>query len=587
MSSSSLRQVLVGPARAETRALSRAALLEAVGTTVDLARPWPLALAVDWAIDGRDRPAFLAPVSGELLLVACGVAAVALSGCSGLVAAAATRTAESAAEWIGARLRDQAFSHSLRLPLRWHHEVRSGELVARLTADVGRLLDAVVAVTVTLLPGLLTLAGVLALLLLTDPLLAAIGLLVIPVLAVLSTRQRRLVRASQVDARAASGRLTGTLTDLVRNVATVQAFGRADRAEESFGRRNRDLLDRGLRAVDVESRWAPRCDIVMAVGAGLVLVVGGLQVRDGTQTTGHLLVVVAYLRELYAPVRGLTRLSVVLAKATASADRVAEVLRPPVAAPSRPQRDAGDRSAPARVDLVGFHDVTFGYEPGRPVIDGLDLEVRRGETVCVLGPSGSGKSTLLMLLLRLYDIDDGAITLNGADIRDLEVGSLRERIAYVPQDPWLLDASLADNVAFGAPRATRAAVVRACRAAQVEEFAARLPHGIDTQLGEGAVRLSGGQRRRVALARAVVSPAEVLLLDEPTASLDADAARAVARTIRAATRDRTTLIVTHDPMLAEIADRTVVLGLRVQAAVAAPAARPGYAATPVPEPTPT
>lgn len=305
-----------------------------------------MAPALDWA-------------SPEAVLVAAGIATVLVSAAGGLLDMAAVRAGERAAERIGARLRATVFAHSLTLSLRWHGRVRSGELVSRLTTDVGRLLDAVVATTVSLVPDLVAVAGVLVLLVLLDPGLAVLGLIVVPVLAVLSVRQRRVVRRTQVAARAAAGSLNGITTDLFRNVAAVQAFGRFDRATQDFGRRNEDLLTVEIAAVDTEARWAPRSGVVLAVGAGLVLVIGGLGVRSGLQTTGHLLVVIAYLGALYGPVRGLTRLSVVLAKASASADRVAEVLESDDRVPPS-ERPVEMSAGPVGLEL---RDVTFGYVP--------------------------------------------------------------------------------------------------------------------------------------------------------------------------------------------------------------------------------
>jgi ATP-binding cassette subfamily B protein len=206
-----------------------------------------------------------------------------------------------------------------------------------------------------------------------------------------------------------------------------------------------------------------------------------------------------------------------------------------------------------------FANVGFGYDSARPVLDGFDLTVRAGQTVCLYGPSGAGKSTILHLLLRLYDVDEGAVLIDGIDLRDISQQSLRRRIAFVPQDPWLFDASIADNIAYGSPTATRHGVLAAGRSALVDEFALRLPDGYESPVGEGAARLSGGQRRRVALARAAVSDAPLVLMDEPTASLDHAAAAKVIDAIRTSTAGRTVLVVTHDRDLAEIADRVVEL----------------------------
>ena len=260
-----------------------------------------------------------------------------------------------------------------------------------------------------------------------------------------------------------------------------------------------------------------------------------------------------YLSTLYSPVRGLSRLSGVLAKSGASATRLLEVLD----CDERIVNGPITRYAPPLQHDLRFHGVRFGYSPEQVVLDDFDLVVRTGETVCLFGPSGVGKSTVLQLVLRLYDVDGGAILLDGVDLRAIDLDSLHHRIAFVPQDPWLLDASIAENIAFGVAHATRHDVERAAHDALVTEFTDRLPEGLRTQVGEGGVTLSGGQRRRVALARALVSAAPLLLLDEPTASLDRAAAAAVHAAIRRSVAGRTALLVTHDPALADLADRVV------------------------------
>jgi ATP-binding cassette subfamily B protein len=553
---------VAGPnARSELRPFGAATVLGIIGVGLDLARPWPLALAIDYAIAGRD----LAGMSPATLLVAAAIAVVVLTAVSGLIDMAAVVCAERAAERVGARLRQDIFDRSMELSLRWHDRTRSGELISRLTTDVGRLLDALVAISSTLLPDAIRLAVVLVILVVFNPLLALVALAVVPVLMLFAVRQRRLVRSVQQDARAESGRFAGAATDLVRNVRAVQAFGRAPRTSAVFRARNDALLDVSLRAVSTEARWAPVADIVLAIGSGLVLIVGGREVLDGRLSTGDLLVVMTYLSALYSPVRGLSRLSGMLAKSTASATRVREVLQCGELIPDRP----GARPAPALKNDVRLDAVHFAYDAGQPVLDGFDLTLRAGETVCLFGPSGAGKSTILHLLLRLYDVDGGAILIDGVDVRDIAQHSLRRRIAFVPQDPWLFDATIAENIAYGSPNATRHGVLAAGRRALVDEFADQLPDGYDTVVGEGAARLSGGQRRRIALARAAVSDAPLVLLDEPTSSLDHESATAVIDAIRRSTTGRTVLLVTHDRDLADLADRVVVVdrhastGLRV------------------------
>ncbi|MDQ1662994.1 MAG: ATP-binding cassette, subfamily bacterial [Blastococcus sp.] len=525
-------------------------------TACRLAEPWPLALAIDFALAGRPLTGSMRPLSGldrTGLLVVAGVATVVFSSIGGLLGAASTSLSERAAERIGGALRAAVFAHVLSLSLRWHDRTRTGEVISRLTSDVSRVLDALIAVCTSLLPNALLLAGSFTVLVLVDPELAALGLLVMPALAWLTARQRHRVRAAEFAAREASGRLTATATDLLRNVRAVQAFGRLDRAVALFGRPNDRVVDAEMRAVTTGARWTPVPDIVLAFGTGAVLVAGGLQVRSGLLTVGELLVVLMYLGDVESPVRSLVRLTSVRAKAAASAMRLFEVLgcTEAVREPAVPQ------PVPQVREGLRMVSVRFSYTEDRPVLADFDLEVAAGETVCLFGPSGAGKSTVLQLMLRLYDVDAGQVLVDGVDVRDLSPIELRHQLAFVPQDPWLLDGTIAENIAFGSSTATRAQVLAAGRAAWVDEFAFGLPEGYDTSLGESGVRLSGGQRRRVALARAVVSAAPVVLLDEPTTSLDAEAARQVIGAIRSATRDRTVLLVTHDPVLAAIADRTV------------------------------
>ena len=553
---------VAGPAaRGEARPLVVSAVLGTVSIALDLARPWPLALAIDYAIARRA----LFGLSPSALLVLAGVAVVLLTAVSGVIDMAADVSAENAAERIGARLRQDLFERAMSLSLRWHDRMRSGELISRLTTDVGRLLDAIVAISATLLPSTIRLVAVLVILAVVNPALVLVALAVVPVLLTFAVRQRRTVRALQRDARAESGRFAATATDLVRNVRAVQAFGRADRAGAVFRDRSLALRDINQRSISTEARWSPVADVVLALGSGLVLVVGGQQVLAGRLSTGELLVVMTYLGALYSPIRGLSRLAGVLAKSSASAIRVQEVLSGDERVTDRP--DA--RPAPRLTCGVRFEQVGFGYDRERPVLEGFDLALRAGETVCLYGPSGAGKSTILHLLLRLYDVDSGAILLDGVDLRDITQHTLRSRIAFVPQDPWLFDATIAENIAYGSSTATRHGVLAAGRAALVDEFALQLPAGYDSPVGEGAARLSGGQRRRIALARAAVSTAPLVLMDEPTASLDHTSAGSVIDAIRRSTAGRTVLLVTHDRDLAAIADRVVDIdaagpaGLRV------------------------
>jgi ABC-type multidrug transport system fused ATPase/permease subunit len=278
-------------------------------------------------------------------------------------------------------------------------------------------------------------------------------------------------------------------------------------------------------------------------------------VTSGRISLGTLLVVLAYLSSLYGPIRALARLARTLARGAASRERILEVLDSGEVVPEAPEPlPAG----PPRRGLA-LRGVWFAYAEGAPVLRHLDLEVAAGERVCVVGPTGAGKSSLLSLLLRFYDPGAGVVELDGTDLRDLELGLLRHQFALVPQDPWMLDGTIADNISLGRPDASQDELEAAARATLVDELVERLPEGWHTQIGEGGVRLSGGQRRRVALARAILRDASVLLLDEPTSGLDAASEQAVLDALDRVAENRTVLAVSHRLSLAARSDRVVVL----------------------------
>ena len=538
--------------------LSLASGLILVETLLDLARPWPLKLAVDNAIGGQ-------PVGGPLgvldQLGPAGLAAVAAGAGIGLVGVGAlvgyliTYLTSATAERVGADLRESVFGRLLGLGLPFHDRHRSGDLVTRLTGDVARVEDSMVAWFTVLVPEVLTLAGMIVVVLAVDLTLGLAALAVVPPLALVVALRRRRIRVAQRASRDADAALASEATEVLRNVRVVQAFTREGEAGGQFSGRSRSAVRAALGAMDLEARWSPVADLLLAAGGGLVLWLGVTAVTSGRMTLGTLLVVLAYLSSLYGPIRALARLARTLARGAASRERILEVLDSGEVVPEAAEPL---QAGPPRQGLA-LRGVWFAYAEGAPVLRHLDLEVAAGERVCVVGPTGAGKSTLLALLLRFYDPDAGVVELDGTDLRDLDLASLRRQLALVPQDPWMLDGTVADNVRFGRPGATREELEAAARATRVDELIQRLPDGWETEIGEGGVRLSGGQRRRVALARAILRDASVLLLDEPTSGLDAASEQAVLDALDRAAEGRTVLSVSHRLSLAARADRVVVL----------------------------
>jgi ATP-binding cassette subfamily B protein len=544
--------------RAYLRPLMMATVLTLTEVALDLARPWPLKIVVDNGLGHEPLTGWLSPLAAFSPVALAGVGAVATVLIVAATAAVAYQSAALigvCAERIGADLRSSCMSTLLRLSMRYHDRNRSGELANRLVSDVNRVVDAVVVWFSTVIPEAIALVGMLALLLVIDPLLGLTGIAVAPMLALIIVVRRRRVREAQRRARELSGALAAHSTDLLRNVRSVQAFHRFADADDSFGTHNRSALGSNVSALLLEARLRPATDLVLAFGTAGVLFLGVARVDSGHLTLGTLLVVMSYLSGLYAPIRSLSRLNNTLTRGAASRDRLAEVLDSGESVQERP--DAVP--APRITRDLTFEQVSFGYRAGTPVLADMDLTVRVGRTVCVVGASGAGKSTMLSLLLRLYDPSEGAIRIDGVDIRHCTLESLRERVAYVPQDPWLLDGTILDNIVFGRRGVDLADAVSVARQCLVEDFVRRLPEGYATPVGENGVLLSGGERRRLAIARAVLRSADILLLDEPTSGLDAGSEAVVVAALKRAARGRTVVMVSHRLNLACDADTVVVL----------------------------
>ncbi len=535
--------------------LGVAAALILAEAALELARPWPLKLVVDQGLSQEPFPGWAGGLAGLgvwQLAVAAGAAVVVLSLAAATASAGSAVLVGRVAERIGTTLRSRLVSRLLDQPPAFFRRHRTAELVNRLTSDVRRVEDSVVAWWEVAVPEAVVLVGTLVMLAVIDPVLAATALAVCPVLAGVIVLRRRLVRRAQGRAREQEGRLSEHAQDLVRNVRVVQAFGRQREMNADFDRLSQRARHANVAALTVEARLGPLADVVLALGSAGVLVLGAVRVQQGSMTTGTLLVAITYVAGLYVPLRSLTSLAATLARAEASRDRLREVFATRVVRPADglPVRDLrGD---------VTLESVRFGYD-ARPVLDDVDLAFPAGRVTALTGPTGAGKTTILNLLLRFEEPSSGLVTIGGRDLRMLAVDGVRRRIAYVPQESWFLDDTIRGNIALGNPGATDEEIRSAADSALVGAFADRLSAGLDTLVGESGLLLSGGERKRLAIARAVVRRADLFLLDEPTAGLDDVAAETVLAAISASTAGHTAIVVTHDPRVVRWADEVVHL----------------------------
>ncbi len=335
--------------------------------------------------------------------------------------------------------------------------------------------------------------------------------------------------------------MASLVQESVTSKNVVQAFAREEQEKERFARESEESLDAGLEKVKVSKGFARTVEVIIAVGTAIVVYIGARRALEGYITPGDLIVFMAYLKDLYKPAGGLSELIMKFSGSLVCGERVAEILETKVKVADAP----GAIDAPPFKGEVVFENVTFGYDPGRPVLKDISFKVNPGEMVALIGSSGTGKSTIVNLLLRFYDPWEGRILIDGQDIRRYTLKSLREQISVVLQSPLLFQRTVRENIAYGNPEAGLEETVDAAKGAQAHDFIMGLSHRYDTFLGEGGTNLSGGQRQRIALARAILKDVPIFVLDEPVTGLDAAAEAKLGETLDRLMKGKTTFIIAH------------------------------------------
>jgi ATP-binding cassette, subfamily B, bacterial len=544
--------------------ITLALLVSVVGSLTDLLRPWPLKIIVDNVVSAKPHhhPQFVESLiialagHGRTWLLLASVALVLLvAAVGGLCDFAQTFWMSDAGQRVVFALRSALYGHIQRLSLSFHDERRTGDLVARVTGDIQAIQVMVTTGLLSLLSNGLTLAGMVVIMAVMDWQFAALALSVTPLLFVIVFRYTRRIKQASRLARRKEGEVTAVAQETFAAMRLVQAFTREDYEEERFRRQNEESLSANLETTTLQAQFAPLVDILVALGTCLIIFAGTERVLQGRLTVGGLLVFLSYLGQLYGPMRQLSKLTTVMSRATASAERIAEIMDTAPEIVDQPDAMAAAH-VHGRVEFCGVH---FAYTPGTPVLRGIDLCVEPGQTIALVGATGAGKSSLVSLLLRFYDPQEGRILLDGVDLRRLTLSSLRACISIVPQESVLFRTTIRENIAYGRPEATMEEIVAAAKAANAHEFIVRLPQGYETVIGERGETLSGGQRQRVAIARAMIRNAPILILDEPTSSLDAAAEALTLEALERLRCGRTTFIIAHRLSTVRTADQIVVL----------------------------
>jgi ATP-binding cassette subfamily B protein len=452
-------------------------------------------------------------------------------------------------------LRTRVFDHFQRLSLSFHERYTSGRVISRLTSDMDAITEVLDGGLEDLATAVLSILSIAVIILLLDVPLGLVTLAVFPLLVWLSLWFRSRSAAAYRRTREAIALVIVQFTESLGGIRAVQAFRREPRNQEIFDSLNQRYRQANGRSYRLLALYGPAIKLLGNTTIAVVLLYGGQRVLDHRMTVGVLAAFLLYLRRFFDPMQELSQFYNSLQSGSAAVEKLAGVLEegPSVPEPPRPV----PLHAPA--GAVRFDRVRFGYRGDRPVIRRLDLEIPAGQTVALVGATGAGKTTIARLLARFYDPVEGTVTLDGVDLRRLSERDLRRAVVIVTQESFLFSGTVADNVAFGRPGASRAEIEEAARAIGADEFIAALPDGYDTDVRKRGGRLSAGQRQLVAFARAFLADPAVLVLDEATSSLDVPSERQVQRALRTILAERTALIIAHRLSTVEIADRVLVL----------------------------
>jgi ABC-type multidrug transport system fused ATPase/permease subunit len=484
--------------------------------------------------------------------------------CIGLVAAGLLRLVFSVARRIISGrvslaveydLRNGLYGHLQALELGFFDRQQTGQLMSRATVDLQSIRFFLGYGLVWIAQSGLTILFAAVAMFAKDPSLAALSLAPVPFVVAVAARYGRKSRPALSEVQQRIAELTAEAEENISGVRVVKAFAAEPRQLERFRGAVRRVFDQAMLTNRLSAFYQPFIGFLPQLGLAAILVVGGRRVISGSLSAGDFAAFYTYLLMLISPMRSLGIALSFGQRATASGVRLFQLLdrAPRLASPP----DA--RPLPAGNGRVELRGVSFGYEDGPPVLADIDLAVDGGTTVALVGGTGSGKSTLVGLLSRQYDVTEGSVLIDGADVRELELGSLRRQIGVVTDDPFLFSASVHDNIAYGRPDATREEVQRAAERAQAAGFIAELPEGYDTVVGERGFTLSGGQRQRLAIARALVTDPRILVLDDATSSVDASTEQAIKQALREAMRGRTTFVIAHRLSTIALADDIVVL----------------------------
>jgi subfamily B ATP-binding cassette protein MsbA len=524
------------------------ALLAVVGETVtDLAEPFPLKIVLDNLLQSKPLHGWMGEVVGwlgtdKLAVLNFAVAAVAVIAVVGAASSYLEKyLTTSVGQWVMHDLRRTLYHHIHRLSLAEHDQKRTGDLIGRVTSDIEAIQSFITTALMGILTNILTLVGIIGIMFYMNWRFTLISLAVAPVLFLAVYFFTRRIKKASRDVRKKQSELLSLVEEVLSSIRVVKAFAREDYEEERFERQSLQNVETALVARSIKMKLSPVVEIIVATGTCLMLGYGARLVLAGQLTPGALVVFLLLLGKMYKPMRDLAKMTDTVSNAAVGFERIREVLETDSGMRDLPHA----RPAPRFKGKIEFDKVSFGYNPDQLILKDVSFQIEPGQIAAFVGPTGGGKSTIISLVARFYDPLSGEVKIDGTNIRNYTMKSLRQQISFVLQDTLLFHAPIWENIAYGRPEANRAEIIEAAKLANAHEFIEKMPEGYDTMVGERGVTLSGGQRQRIAIARAVIRNTPILVLDEPTSGLDAASEQVVFEALDHLMEGRTSIVIAH------------------------------------------
>ena len=557
---------LIRPYRGTLMVILIAMLVE---TAMSLATPWPLKIVLDNVVEHHKLAPWLGQLIGPLLesgprLQVAALAAIAFVAIA-MVGAAASYVdnyyTESVGQWVAHDLRMRTYHHLQRLSLGYYSTHQTGAILSTITADIQTIQGFASSSTLDILVDLLTIVSMLGLMFWLNWDFTLIAVAVTPFLLLFVSRFKRAVKKATHEVRKEQSEILAVVQQGLESMQVIKAFGQEKAEEDLLAGVSRATVTAALKARSIKSLLSPVVTVTVAFCTAIVLWRGAALILHGAMTIGSLTVYLAYLTKFFKPVKDLATTTNAVAQAAVGAERVRTILDTDAIIPEK--RDALEPKALR--GGIEFDHVAIGYDSETAVLQDVSFRIEPGQFVGIVGPTGSGKSTVVSLIPRFYDARQGLVRIDGHDVRDYRLKSLRSQIGYVLQDTILFRGTIFENIAFGRPLATRQEVIAAARLANADEFISAMPLGYGTLVGERGSTLSGGQRQRIGIARAMVRNCPILLLDEPTAALDSASEKLVIEALERLMKGRTVITIAHRLSTIRNAGQIIVLAAGVVA----------------------